>query len=94
MAQGRDALEATGTTVEMVQARLTRTRSQQERRLEMLLALLAIALAVPELVNQPMAAAILQWLGVAVPAMGYPVGWLVSTQLVIIAVVAIVVYLA
>ena len=55
-------MEAAGTTVDMVQARLSKTRARQERRLESLLAFVAVTLALVELITVEAAGAFLDWL--------------------------------
>ena len=91
--RGQNALEAAGTTVEMVQARLAKVRARQERRLEMLLALVAVALAVPELINQTVAAAILDLICRSAAPGVYSTWALLGLQLAMMAVIAVIVYL-
>lgn len=85
----RDTLQAAGTTVDLVQARLAKARAQQERRTEQLLTALGLALALPELLNATVAGACLAWLSrwlpcLAAPAGGYGVGVLFWTQVALI----------
>lgn len=94
--RGRDAMEAAGTTVDMVQARLSKTRARQERRLESLLAFVAVTLALVELITMEAAGAFLDWLRPYLgrtPLGDYPVPDLFWTQVVLIVAVGAVLYL-
>ncbi len=95
VARGRDAMEAAGTTVDMVQARLSKTRARQERRLESLLAFVAVTLALVELITMEAAGAFLDWVrpyfGLA-PLSRYPVPILFWTQVALIVAVGTVLY--
>lgn len=68
VAKGQSALEVAGTTVEMVQARLDKEREGQRQRVETLLAVVAVALAVPQLIDREAASSLLYLIGVATPS--------------------------
>lgn len=92
LTRARDTLQAAGTTVDLVQARLAKARVQQERRTEQLLTAVGLALALPELINATVAGAFLTWLSrwlpiLAAPVGGYGMGALFWTQVALILVV-------
>ncbi len=85
LSRARDTLQAAGTTVGLVQARLTKARTRQERRTEQLLTAVGLALALPELITPAAANAFLGWLSrwvgvVVAPTGGYTEGVLFWTQ--------------
>jgi hypothetical protein len=99
LTRARDTLQVAGTTVELVQARQGRERARRERRTQQLLTLLALALALPELINMEAAGAFLGWLArrsaaLVEPAGGYSAGILFWTQVGLIVVIGAIFFLA
>jgi hypothetical protein len=88
--EGKSALEAAGTAVKMVQAHLDTERQRQQETLNTILAILAVALALPQILDREVVHAILTEMGILVG--DNPVGtvWLFWVQAVLILLVMVI----
>ncbi len=66
IAEGQNALQAASTAVNIVQAQLDQRQERQRQRIEALLAIAGVALAIPQLIDREAAGALLRWAGVRV----------------------------
>lgn len=94
VAKGKEALEAARTTVEMVQAKSDRNQAQQQQTLQNWLAIIAVLLAVPQLIDKNAAAAFLLWLGVLPSDSGYNYSLLLAIQCLAMLITGLFVWLA
>ena len=79
--EGQKTLEPAATAVDMMQAQLDKVQERRRQGTETLLAVLGVALAVPQLVDREAAGALLRWIGVSLP--GDNILALLGVQLVI-----------
>ena len=80
MDEGKGALEAAGTAVEMIQARLDNERQRQQETLNTILAILAVALALPQILDREAVHAILAVMGILVGNNPLGTVWLFGVQ--------------
>jgi len=87
--QGRDVLETAGTVVAMAQVQVDKAQAFQQQQTSTLLAVLAVILAVPAVIDPAVAGALLQCVGWQAPANGYNVLLLFGVRVVITLVLAL-----
>jgi len=92
--EGQGALQAAGTAVEMVRARLEGERQRQQEWLSTLLAVLAVALALPAILDREVLGAISAGLGLPIAASPAGVVWLFGVQAAVVVLVMVLAGLA
>lgn len=90
VAEGRDQMDATRMALELAQTRIESSRVRGQERSQLLLAVLGSALAVPQLVDRTAAGEIALWIGIPMPETGYSLFQLMTVQLTLIIVLALI----
>ncbi|MGB0387567.1 MAG: hypothetical protein ACPGWR_22335 [Ardenticatenaceae bacterium] len=93
ISKGKDTLEAAKITVDMVQTNLDRQQAQRDQRLQTILSVIGTALAVPQLLDREVIAALLHWafalLQLPLPPEGYSTLLLFAIQATITTLIAL-----
>lgn len=91
--EGQTVLQATDTAINIIQTRLNKREETWHQVIGLIFAVLGVALAVPQLIDREIAAALLTWYQGSAPTNGYSLLQLVSVQFAITTVIALLVIL-